>query len=295
MDKNVFKKVKVFTLSSFAKTPEGGNPAGVVLDAENLSKEQMMNISKEVGLSETAFVAKSDKADFKVIFFTPTSEVDLCGHATIATYFLMWNKQLIKTGKYTQETKAGILGIEVKEDGTIFMDQNPPQYFEKLNKIKIAESLNIPVEYIDDKLPVQIVSTGLKDIFVPIKSIDYLSSIKPDFEKISSICKQNETIGYHVFALETKFNDTACCRNFAPLYGIREESATGTSNGALACYLFKYKKINDTQLSHLSFKQGYSMNKPSEILVKLDVSGGEINRVKVGGRAIISKELEIEV
>lgn len=125
MDKNCLKKIKVFTLNSFAKTLEGGNPAGVVLDADNLTEKQMMYISKEVGFSETAFVSKSNKADFKVRFFTPTDEVDLCGHATIATYFLMWNKQLIKSGNYTQETKAGILGIEAGKDGTVFMDQNP--------------------------------------------------------------------------------------------------------------------------------------------------------------------------
>lgn len=123
----------------------------------------------------------------------------------------------------------------------------------------------------------------------------YLLSIKPDLEKISAICKQNDTIGYHVYTLETKFDGTANCRNFAPLYGIPEESATGTSNGALACYLFKYGKIKNTQLSQLYFEQEYSMNKPSEILVKLVVSGNEIKEVKVGGRAIVSRELEIEV
>jgi len=255
----------------------------------------MLNISRKVGFSETAFVSKSDKANFKVRFFSPTQEVDLCGHATIATYFLMWKERLIKAGEYTQETKAGILGIEVKEDGAVFMDQNPPKYFEILDKSEIAVSLNIPVDYINDELPVQIVSTGLKDIFIPIKSSDYLFSIKPDLEKISDVCRKNKAIGYHVFTLETKFNDTAHCRNFAPLCGIPEESATGTSNGALACYLFKYKKINDTQFSHLSFEQGYSMDKPSEILVRLDVLGDKIRKVKVGGRAIASKELEVEV
>ena len=263
-------KVKVFTLNSFAKTPTGGNPAGVVLTTDDLSEKQMMQISEKVGFSETAFVQKSNKADFKVRFFTPTDEVDLCGHATIATYFLMWNKNQIKSGSYKQETKAGILGIEIEKEGTIFMNQNLPRFFEELDKPKIADSLNIPVGYIDPALPIQIVSTGLKDIFVPITSIDRLYEIQPNSKKMSAINKQTGTIGYHVFTLETKFNSTAHCRNFAPLYGIPEESATGTSNGALSCYLYKHGKISNSQLSRLVFEQGYLMNRPSEILAKLN-------------------------
>lgn len=288
-------KVKVFTLNSFAKTPSGGNPAGVVLTADDLLEKQMMQISEKIGFSETAFVQKSDKADFKIRFFTPTDEVDICGHATIATYFLMWSRNQIKSGIYKQETKAGVLGIEVENDGTIFMNQNLPKFFEKLDKPEIADSLNIPIDYIDRALPIQIVSTGLRDIFVPITSIAKLYEIRPTSEKMSAINKQTDTIGCHVFTLETKFGSTAHCRNFAPLYGIPEESATGTSNGALSCYLFKHGKISNSQLSRLVFEQGYSMDKPSEILAKLVVSDDRIEEVKVGGKAIISKELEIEI
>lgn len=95
-------KIKVFTLNSFAKINTGGNPAGVVLDAENLSENDMLTIANIVGFFETAFIQKSDKANFKVRFFTPTNEVDICGHATIATFFLLFKKGLIKQGNYSQ-------------------------------------------------------------------------------------------------------------------------------------------------------------------------------------------------
>ena len=119
--------------------------------------------------------------------------------------------------------------------------------------------------------------------------------LKTNSEKMSAINKQTNTICYHVFTLETKFGSTAHCINFAPLYGIPEESATGTSNGALSCYLFKHGKISNSQLSRLVFEHGYSMNKPSEIIAKLVASDDRIKEVKVGGKAIISKELEIEI
>src|SRR3989344_2115961 len=105
-------EIKVYTLNSFAKEQNGGNPAGVVLNADGLTEVQMKSIAGQVGFSETAFIQKSQKANFKVRFFTPTDEVDLCGHATIASYYLMWKQGLIKPGNYKQETKAGLLGIE---------------------------------------------------------------------------------------------------------------------------------------------------------------------------------------
>lgn len=288
-------KIKVYTLNAFAKIEEGGNPAGVVLDADSLSDETMQKIAQKVGFSETAFVQKSDKADFKVRFFTPNGEVDLCGHATIATFYLMAKKNLLKSGTYTQETKAGILNLEVQNDNTIFMNQNSPQFFDEIKKKEIAESLNISEEIISDDLPVQIVSTGLRDIFIPIKSLEDLHNIKPNFEEVSKVSKKYDVIGYHLFTLETKYDSTAHCRNLAPLYDIPEEAGTGTSSGALSCYLFKYGKISKQDVNHLIFEQGYSMKKPSEIFVNLKLQDDKIVEVKVGGIASNIQEKELTI
>ena len=107
----------VYKLSSFPKEGHGGNEAGVVLDADSLKDKEMLKIAKEVGFSETAFVSNSNVADFKVRFFTPVNEVSLCGHATIATFNLLRDKEIISPGIYTQETKAGILKL-VSTTGT---------------------------------------------------------------------------------------------------------------------------------------------------------------------------------
>lgn len=288
-------KIKAYTLNAFSKSNNGGNPAGVVLDADKLSDKQMLRIAQEIGFSETAFVKKSNKADFKLSFFTPTEEVDLCGHATIATFFLMKNLGLIQSGRYTQETKAGVLDIKVKEENTIFMNQNNPHFFEEIDKKEIADSLNISTKSLAADLPIQIVTTGLRDILVPIKNLSDLHSIKANFEKITEISKKYKVVGYHLFTLETKLNSTAHCRNFAPLYNIPEESATGTSNGALSCYLFKHKRINKKQINNLVYEQGYSMNKPSEIFVKLKADDKKIAEVRVGGIASNIQEITIEI
>ena len=287
-------KIKVYILNVFAKSKKGGNPAGVVLDADSLSAEVMQKIAQKIGFSETAFVQKSEKADFKVRFFTPSSEVNICGHASIAPFYLLAKKKALKRGKYTQETKAGILALEIK-DNTVLMSQNLPQFLDKIEIKEIAKSLNISTEIISTDLPLQIVSTGLRDVFIPIKSLKELDNIQPDFEKISKISKKYKVIGYHLFTLESKFGSTAHCRNFAPLYGINEESATGTSSAALGCYLFKYCKISKKEANRLVFEQGYSMKKPSEIVVTLKIQNDQIKEVKVGGVASIIKEKELSI
>jgi PhzF family phenazine biosynthesis protein len=287
--------VKVYTLNSFSKYGRGGNPAGIVLDADFLSEQEMQRVAKLVNLSETAFVQRSDKADFKVRFFTPNGEVDLCGHATIATFYLLAIKNKISAGKYLQETKAGILNIEVKKDKVIFMNQTLPKFYKKIEKKEIADALNISEEWILSDLPIQIVSTGIKDILIPIISLKVLHHIRPNFRKVALISKKYGVIGFHLFTLETKLCSTAHCRNLAPLYDIPEESATGTSNGALSCYLFQYKKITKEQSKNLVFEQGYSMNNPSEILAVLTIKDKKIIEVKVGGTASNIHEKNIEI
>ncbi|MHB8063985.1 MAG: PhzF family phenazine biosynthesis protein, partial [Ruminiclostridium sp.] len=197
-----------------------------------------------------------------------------------------WSETASMSGTI-DETKAGILQVEYRLDGTIFMSQNSPEFYEIIDKNEIAKSLNISESLIVEHLPIQIVSTGIKDIIIPVNTLETLFSIKPDFERITEISKRYGVVGYHVFTTKTKFNSTAHCRNFAPLYGISEESATGTANGALSCYLYKYRVITEKECSKLIFEQGYSMDKPSEILARLEIENREIKGIKVGGNALL--------
>jgi len=288
-------KTVVNLLNSFGKTEDGGNPAGVVLDAENISDEQRKEISKIVGYSETAFVEKSDKADFKVRFFTPTEEVDLCGHATIATYSLLLSKHLIKIGTYSQELKAGVLAVEILEDGTVLMAQSLPAFSDTFKIDEILDIFKCSEDvFTVNNLPIQIVSTGLRDVFVPVKDRVILDRLAPDFSKMAEFNKKTNTIGFHLFTLDTLYKeDAGYCRNFAPLYGIDEESATGSSNGALACYLYEYGIINHT--NNVVFEQGYRMNKLSEIVAKLEILNKKITTVKIGGKATLIGEKNIDL
>ncbi len=286
-------KINYYSINAFAKTTTGGNPAAVVLNSERFSNDEMLKIANRIGFSETAFVFKTNKADFEVKFFTPEAEVDLCGHATIGLFSILFTLKMINNGKYKILTKAGILEIKVERDGSIFMEQTTPIFSNIINTEEIIDSLRIKEEDLINELPCQIVSTGLKDIIIPVKDISILNSINPNFDKIKDISKKYNVIGYHLFALSDSNNIVASCRNFAPLYEINEEAATGTSNGALACYLYKYGVIDKTE--KILLEQGISMNKPSLIKANLEIKNKKINKVLVGGLALNLKLEEISI
>ena len=277
-------KTKVYVVSAFCKNYSGGNLAGVVLSAEGLDVAQKIAIAKKLGYSETAFVTKSNVADFKLEYFTPAEEVPLCGHATIATFALMQYLEMLSKSTYTFEAKVGILAIIIDE-GKIFMEQSQPQYSEIIKKNELASCFE--VDYIYDEYPLQIVSTGLPDLIVPIKDEQMLTALTPNFEEITKISRKYDIIGIHAFALQ---ENRIICRNFAPLYDIPEESATGTANCALVSYLYKHEI---KRMEEYKIEQGYSLNLPSEITVRINCTDNEISRIFVGGYGCFMEELEI--
>lgn len=280
--------MKIFVASAFSKNNSGGNKAGVCLIGEKLYEEQKKQIASDLGYSETAFLSSSSikSVDFKIEYFTPAKEVPLCGHATIATFIVLKNYQLLKKDKFKIETKSGILDVTVK-NGTIFLQQNKPQFLGYIEPNIFDGCYDIQV--VSDELPIQIVSTGLKDIMLPVKNLDTLRKMRPNFEEIKKISREYDTVGIHAFVID---KDRIICRNFAPLYDIPEESATGTSNCALACYLYENSIIKQDRYI---FEQGYSLQSPSEIIVELELLNEQIEKVAAGGKAYIVEEKEVEI
>ena len=277
--------VKVYVASAFCLNNGGGNKAGVVLYEEGLSVREKMDIASKLGYAETAYVSNSSVADYKIEYFTPAEEVPLCGHATIATFGVLDYLKCLDRSNYTIETKSGILNVYL-EDGKIFMEQNVPVFYETISALEIGESFDI--ECIDKNRDIQIVSTGLRDILIPIKDEVLLNKLVPNFEYITNISKKYDVVGYHLYTFN---NDRIICRNFAPLYEVDEESATGTSNCALAGLLFK--KL-DIKKNVFVFEQGYSLNQPSSILVKINSNDNiNIDSIYVGGNSIFVEEKEV--
>jgi len=271
--------MKAYEVSAFTRKGKGGNLAGVVIMDNLLNDDEMQEIATRFGYSETAFVEVFEPNIFNVRFFTVTNEVDLCGHATIATFHLLNEEKYITKKEAFQYTKAGKLKVIFDEN--ILMEMSKPILKDDLDKEECAYLLNIDSNKILNKP--KIVEVGLPDCMVIVKDYETLQSINIRKEELAKYSDEKEITGFHVGTIE---KNKYYVRNFAPACGIDEESATGTANGGMFIYLQSKGYIKGTE--EILFKQGDSMNLPSEIAVKqIDET------IWVGGKATTIKELEV--
>ena len=278
--------MKYYIVDAFTDKPFGGNPAGVVvLDSDNFPKEELMlNVAAELRFSETAFVKRHSAQEFTLRYFTPKAEVDLCGHATIASFSLLHQKGLA-SGQCLCHTKAGDLHIGVGEK--VMMQMAKPRVVAAIaDTEEIYQALGMK-DY-RPAMPIQIVSTGLPDIMIPLRDVAMLQSLRPDMEAIAMITRKYDAVSYHVFTFAGD-EHTAHVRDFAPLYDIPEESATGTANAALTHYLQKNGRIPST--GDYSFLQGEVMGRPSVVATRVAPDG----IIYVGGTATIVAKGELLV
>ncbi|WP_299947862.1 PhzF family phenazine biosynthesis protein [uncultured Microbulbifer sp.] len=286
-------KVNVAIVDAFVDGDTGGNPAGVVLDADHLSDKQKLCIAREVGLSETAFVSQSNTADFKLDFYTPQKQIAHCGHATIAAFSLLSQLGLVQGRNTSKETIDGDRDIEVFGNFA-YMEQTEPQYrYLEHDKVDIFNSVGITEKQIISD-PV-IVNTGNSFLIFGVKSIKNLETIIPDYTRIESISEKYDLIGFYIYTLETNNTERdASTRMFAPRYGIEEEAATGMAAGPLACFFHDFMNL-DKEKFHI--EQGHTMqpSSPSCIEVVLYREGQKIRRLKAGGIGKPSRYLEIEI
>jgi len=283
--------MKIYLVNAFTKDGAGGNPAGVVLGADGLSSEEMQAIAFRLSFSETAFITPSESMDQRLRFFAPLQEVHLCAHATLAAYHLLWERGAISDGHYRMETLSGAQGVEVAADGLVSMSQNLPVFDQRISAEALAPALGLQASDLSSEVPIRVVSTGLRKIFAAVKSREVLESLKFDLQKVELISKANQAIGVYVFSLEDDPEITAYCRNCAPVVGIKEDSATGTSAAALACHLFNNGVILPAADQFFRFYQGFSIGEPSELLVRLKVESGSIQEVRVAGKCVTIREI----
>ncbi len=286
-------KIEAHIINAFIDGKIGGNPAGVVLDADDLSREQKLEIASKIGLSETAFVSSSQIADFRLEFFTPTKQIAHCGHATIATFVYLRALGRVTESRISKETIDGKREIFF-DSGMAFMEQMPPKYSNvKKEENEILSSLALSSSDLMNGFSPVIVNTGNAFLIVPLKNENAVALVKPDFEAITKLSEKYDLIGYYVFSRDAKDQTRdAGTRMLAPRYGINEESATGMAAGPLACYLYDQMGINKDVFL---IEQGHFMKPPlpSVITVKLNLEDGKITGLMAGGKANVMKSIVI--
>lgn len=281
-----------FIVDAFTDKPFGGNTAGVVLiESKDFPRDETMRlIAAEFRYSETAFVKANPDGSFITRYFTPTGEVPLCGHATIATFGVLFKKGMLHENQaYLNHTLAGDLKVVAGQ--TVMMQMAEPKLIATLSdndKIRLSSIMGLTEQ---TYMPFQIVSTGLPDIMLPVADINSLQNLHPDMKALSKFSEALQVVGVHVFAL-TDDNFTAHVRNFAPLYGIDEESATGTSNAALTYYLYRNGIIKAP--AQCKFLQGEAMQRPSIIATTL-FANDLLCDIMVGGPCCILAQGELMI
>lgn len=257
--------MKVETVFGLSDGDKGGNRAGICLNEHPVSNAVMQKIANSIGYAETAFLQILSPETIYIDFFTPEEKVPICGHATIAAFHWLKEIGMLTNGNYKLKTEDFSLNVIVTTN-QIMMEQPKARIGDHVPFHEIAKTLGISLSSCHPSLTPQIVSTGIDDILIGVDTIDTLKSINPDHIGISELCKKFGAQGFHVFA-PTEKSHIYYVRNFAPLLGIPEESATGTSNCALSAYLH----LHGHHEACFIFKQGMWMDEPSEIVTQFDL------------------------
>lgn len=291
------KLIKVYHYDAFSKKPNKGNPAGVVLNGDDLTETEMQDVAFKVGFNETAFPISSDRADLRIRYFSPKQEMELCGHATMATiYALKTNGWLENKTELTIETNVGVLPIRITKNEQkeihITMKQALPQFkkFEG-SRYDLAKAIGIEEVDFDDELPIMYGSTGAWTLLIPIKSLDIFNKMEPNNKVFSSILNEIPNASVHPFCLESYYEEADMHgRHFSSTFsGTIEDPVTGTASGVMGAYFAKYIKKESDMPINLIVEQGQEMNKDGHMIVNV----AENNEIEITGNAVYVKEIDI--
>jgi len=274
----------VYQIDAFTDLPFNGNPAGVVY-SDDLNKEEMQLIAREINVSETAFISKSQEADFNLRWFTPSVEVKLCGHATIASVHFLVQKGLLKNNStVTFNTLSGILKCSAI-NGIYSLNLPVPtlSIFEG-DKNEITSALSSDQIINTEKFPFIIDDGGY--LYIYVSSLKELTNIKPDYKILLDLSSSGKGFdAITLFTLETvEKGNNAHLRFFAPYYGINEDPVTGSANGPLLLVLRHLGLIEeDTEEKTYTFEQGDVVGRKGRINVSYSPLKNELI---ISGKAV---------
>lgn len=300
------RRLQFYQADVFTDEPFGGNPVAVFPDADGLTDVELQQIAREMNLSETVFVfpPTDQAAVVKMRIFTPTQEIPFAGHPVIGTFFVLGTLDRLAlrepVTRVLQECNLGLFPVDIhSHDGVIervVMAQPSPEFLDVIDEpealFAIARSLGIIKSAItESRFPVQVVSTGLPVIIVPVRTLTAVRSIVPDVAAIAELSQQYGANGMMVFSTMTvEQSSTVHTRMFAPLIGIVEDPATGSASGALGAYLVQHGVVDIRPETEITAEQGYEIDRPSRILIQVNSDDDAIQGVMVGGEAVMVVE-----
>ena len=275
-----------YIVDVFAEEKYAGNQLAVVRGAGDLSDDELQKIALEMNYSETTFILGEEEGGeaggYDVRIFTPGEEVPFAGHPTLGTAYVIRHEVLDRPAdNVTLNLKAGRIPVTFGE--ILRMQQLPPTFGATFDPALAARVLNLEEADLDERYPVQEVSTGLPAVIVPLKSIDALKRCRVDRERYLELVSGTEAKNLYVFCPEPHEggNDLAA-RMFADYYGVPEDPATGSAAGCLAGYLVEHRYLG-TDAIDVRVEQGYEIERPSLLYLQAGRDDDGIG-VSVGGK-----------
>ncbi|MFQ5991069.1 MAG: PhzF family phenazine biosynthesis protein [Nitrospiraceae bacterium] len=300
------RTLQFYQADVFTRVPFGGNPVAVVPDATGLTDWELQHIAREMNLSETVFVlpAEDPAATVKVRIFTPTQEIPFAGHPVLGAFYVLGQLNLLPlkepVTRVLHECNIGVFPVELRvKDGEILrvtMSQPKPEFLGTVDSIEelfeVASALGVPKRDITStRFPIEVVSTGLPVMIVPVRTLTTVRSITPNVTAMNTLCARFGVNGIMAFTSVTvEEHSDVHTRMFASPIGIVEDPATGSASGALGAYLVKNGVVEVGPTTEIIAEQGYEVDRPSRIEIQVDSDDDAIQDVKVGGQVVMLLE-----
>ncbi|MEK5444815.1 MULTISPECIES: PhzF family phenazine biosynthesis protein [unclassified Fredinandcohnia] len=291
--------MNVVQTNVFGISKNGGNPCTVVRNADHLSIGMMQSMAATFGF-ETVFILESraKECDYRLRYFAPKHEMEMCVHATIAAVTVLVKQEECLKQSLLIETSVGVVPVHWKMEEksvVVTVEQfKPTLQTDNPSIAEVAVALSIPENDINPLFPIKSVSTSRPKLMIPIKNSVILHNLKPNFQKLWSVCDKFKITGFYPFAVLCKNELKA--RQFPNQSGYDEDPATGVAASSLGVYVTLYNVCGTSQegwnIYHIY--QGETMGKPSKIQAEIEVENKKIIRTRISGNAIILQSGRIQ-
>lgn len=290
------RQVQIFQVDAFTAQRFSGNPAGVVLGAEVLSDEEMLAIARELNNADTAFVLPADGPDndLRLRFFTPRTEAGFVGHATVAAHFVL-SRLGASQAMRRQKSKAGMVNVEIRGSGDsrrVAVRQPPPALGRELSsreRLAVLDALALSTADLDTRCPMRICGTGGTRLIIGVRSVEQLRTLKPDFQRLTTLSAQLGAQGHFVFATRGAPEGSLTeSRMFCPALGIPEDPVSGNAHGILGAYLLQHGLLAaDGGSARFTGAQGQFLHRPGSVDVEIELANKDIAGVWIIGGAVL--------
>jgi PhzF family phenazine biosynthesis protein len=298
------RKCRLFLVDTFTRERFCGNPAAVVLGAEQLTDDEMRRLARELHGTEVAFVLAADATDhdLEIRFFSPRREVSFIGHATIAAHYVRAIANGVPKGKVRQKSGSSIVEVEVTGTAPalrVTLHQSPASFGPVVHddrRAPVLDALGISSASLHPACPMQVMSKWNSRLLIGLNSPEVLESLQPNMEALVQLAPRVGADGFFVFAIRPDGDPfTTESRMFCPTIGVPEDPVSGNAHGMLGVYLVHHGLLaSNGHPARLIGHQGRFVDRPGQVEVQVAASGKLATAVQVAGDATIVYQADLE-